>query len=173
MRYGFCPCWPDGAGPFSERDFVLLIRLSKFITPLKDPGIADKAMPGSLTQVFSLIRILDIRACVNRGYISASHLPPWYDISIKLRRLFMITRILLDKLTRDADDRQNSKQPKDISEISVDLSQSVEKRKLQYLMDIQNPYRVRHEQIQLRIKYAPDGPSINKILAGYFENEKY
>ena len=84
----------------------------------------------------------------------------------------MITRILLDKLTRDADDRQNSKQPKDISEISVDLSQSVEKRKLQYLMDIQNPYRVRHEQIQLRIKYAPDGPSINKILAGYFENEK-
>ena len=84
----------------------------------------------------------------------------------------MITRVLLSKLAREADDRQNSKLPKDIGEVNVDLSQSDEERILHYLKEIQNPYHVRHGQIQIHIKYSPEGPSINKILAGYFENEK-
>jgi len=45
MRYGFCPCLPGGAEPFAERDFALLLRLSKFITPKKGPDIAAKTMP--------------------------------------------------------------------------------------------------------------------------------
>lgn len=84
----------------------------------------------------------------------------------------MLTRMLLTKLERETDDRQNSKLPKDISEVDVDLSQSVEERILQYFKEIQNPYRVRHGQMQIRIKYASDGQSINKILAGYFEKKK-
>jgi len=80
--------------------------------------------------------------------------------------------MLLNKLAREAADTQNSKLPIDIREAAVDLSLPLEDIKLQYLMEIQNPYRFRYGETVIRIEYVPAGPSINELLAKYFERRR-
>lgn len=84
----------------------------------------------------------------------------------------MITRALLNKLVKEADDKQNSTLPEEIGKVSVYLSQPIEERMLQYLTEIKNPYRVRFSEIKINIKYSSDGPSISKLLARYFGHKR-
>lgn len=83
----------------------------------------------------------------------------------------MITRTLLNKLAQEAANPQSNMLPTDIAEVSIDISLPIADRKLQYLRQIQNPYRIRAGQIQIHIKYAPDGLSINELLSGYFQQK--
>lgn len=79
----------------------------------------------------------------------------------------MITRILLRKLFKEAQEKRGSRLPSEIAKIEIDTKLPEAERKLRYLEDAGNPYLLRSGSIQITAVYS-DGPSLSDLLADYF-----
>lgn len=80
----------------------------------------------------------------------------------------MITRILLRKLFKEAQEKRGSRLPSEITKIEIDTELPEAERKLRYLEDAGNPYLLRSGSIQITVTYSADGPSLSDLLADYF-----
>lgn len=80
----------------------------------------------------------------------------------------MITRVLLKKLAKEAQEKQGSQLPSEITEIRIETELPEAERKRQYLEDVTNPYLLRSGSIQITTIYSADGPSLRDLLADYF-----
>lgn len=80
----------------------------------------------------------------------------------------MLTRVLLRKLFKEAQEKRGSRLPAEITEIKIDTKLPEVERKLQYLEDVTNPYLLRSGSIQITAIYSEDGSSLSDLLADYF-----
>ncbi len=72
---------------------------------------------------------------------------------------------------RDADIRQaDRKQLKDIKEIQIDQSKSVEERTRSYLEQVQNPFLVKSGDYILKIQYADSDKTMTDCMMEYISN---
>ncbi|WP_369283076.1 DUF6870 family protein [Oscillibacter sp. GMB15532] len=80
----------------------------------------------------------------------------------------MLTRVLLRKLAKEAQEKRGSRLPSEITEIKIDTELPEAQRKQQYLEDAENPYLLRSGSIQITAVYSADGLSLSDLLADYF-----
>lgn len=79
----------------------------------------------------------------------------------------MLTRILLKKLAKEAQEKRGSRPPTEITEIRIHTELPEVERKLRYLENVGNPYLLRSGSIQITTIYSADGPSLSDLLADY------
>lgn len=80
----------------------------------------------------------------------------------------MLTRVLLRKLAKEAQEKKSFRLPSEITELKIDTKLPEAERKLQYLENVGNPYLLRSGSIQITTAYSADGPSLSDLLADYF-----